>query len=59
LANHSSVASGVSLSIHSGLGLRGITVPFSLIGAAQAFGGIVGQLHMLAPLFFYLLYPQK
>src|SRR5882724_8997544 len=36
LANHSSLASGASSSINSGSGLRGMSTPFALIGAAQA-----------------------
>ena len=36
LSNHSSVASGTSSSIDSGLGLCGISAPFPLVRAAQA-----------------------
>src|SRR3954466_10023534 len=36
LANHSGVASGACSPSSSGLGLRGISPPFALVGAAQA-----------------------
>jgi hypothetical protein len=36
LANHSAVASGASSSVRSGLGVRGISVPFALVGSTQA-----------------------